>query len=333
MLKFLLTLFKSRTQLQLEIVFLRKQLEILNRSSKKVQIKSWDKLFFSTIISFFKNWKESLIIVKPESIIRWHRKKFYQHLLGKRKQDAGRPRVPREIIDLIKRIAKENPMWGITRIHGEILKLGYDISQATVWRYVPKKDGSTNGQRWKTFLKNHASRIISIDFFCVPTINFKLLNVLVFLSHERRKIIHFNVTTNPASEWAAQQLRNALQDSEIPKYLIRDRDCRFGNIFKNCVASFGIRDIVTTYRSPWQNGYCERVIGSIRREFLDHLIVINENHLRKLLKEYFHYYNFQRTHLGLNKDSPESRPVHVVGKIEKVAVANGLHNYYYRQAV
>jgi hypothetical protein len=282
--------------------------------------------------SIFNQWRESLIIIKPETIIRWHRKRFYQHLLGKRIQDAGRPRASKEVIKLIKQITNDNLMWGVPRIHGEMLKLGYDISQATVWRYVPKKNGSSSGQRWKTFLKNHASEIISIDYFSVPTINFKILHVLVFLSHERRKIIHFNVTTNPNSEWAVQQLKNAFYDSEIPKYLIRDRDSRFGNLFKNSVSDFGINEIVTAYRSPWQNGYCERVIGSIRREFLDHVIVLNENHLRKLLKEYFHYYNYQRTHLGLGKDSPVSRPVQVIGKIDRVPVANGLHSYYFRNA-
>ena len=229
-------------------------------------------------------------------------------------------------------MAKDNPLWGVPHIHGEMLKLGYDISESTVLRYMPKKEGSTTDQNWKTFLKNHSSEIISIDFFCVPTISYKILHVLVFLSHERRKIIHFNVTYHPTSEWAVQQLKNAFYDSEIPKYLIRDRDCRFGNLFKNSVSSFGIREIVTAYRSPWQNGYVERVIGSICREFLDHVIVINENHLRKLLKEYFHYYNYQRTHLGLNKDSPVSRPVQVIDKIDRIPVANGLHNYYFRNA-
>ena len=156
MLKFImihlfLSFFKTKAQLQLEILFLRKQLEILSRSKKKAQINSWDKLFFSTIISFFNNWKECLIIIKPETIIRWHRKRFYQHLMKKRKNDAGRPRASKEVIELIKQIANDNPMWGIPRIHGEMLKLGYDISQATVWRYVPKKNGSTSGQRWKTF--------------------------------------------------------------------------------------------------------------------------------------------------------------------------------------
>ena len=156
--------------------------------------------------------------------------------------------------------------------------------------------------------------------------------MLVFLSHERRKIIHFNETAHPTAEWSIQQLRNALHDSDIPKSLIRGRDTKFGRLFSQTISNFGIREIITTYRSPWQNGYCERVIGCIRRKFLDHVSVMNENLLRKLLKEYFLYYNTQRTHLGLEKDAPESRQVQVIGNIEKVSVANGLHNYYYRQA-
>jgi hypothetical protein len=278
----------------------------------------------------FANWKSSLLIIKPETIIKWNRKGFKLYWRWKCRNNGGRPKIPIEQINLIKQMAKDNPLWGVPHIHGEMLKLGYDISESTVLRYMPKKEDNSTGQRWNTFVKNHASGIVSIDFFCVPTVSYKLIHVLIFLSHERRKIIHFNVTSNPNSEWAVQQLRNTLLDSYIPKYLIRDRDCRFGKLFKKNVSDFGINEIVTAYRSPWQNGYCERVIGSIRREFLDHFIVINESHLRKLLKEYFHYYNYQRTHLGLNKDAPESRLVQVSGKIEKVAVANGLHNYYFR---
>ncbi|MDP3442430.1 MAG: integrase core domain-containing protein, partial [Ignavibacteria bacterium] len=332
MLKYLFSLFKSRTQLQLEIIFLRKQLEILNRKNKKVKISNNDRLFFLFMKKIFSHWKENLIIIKPETVIKWHRRKLSDYLRNLSKNNAGRPNVSAEQIQLIRRIANENPMWGVARIHGEILKLGYKVSQATVWRYTPKDRNNRSGQRWKTFLKNHASEIISIDFFTIPTVNFKLLHVLVFLSHGRRKIVHYNITHNPSSEWCSQQIKNALYNCEQPKYLLRDRDCRFGNMFKQTVASFGIRDLVTAYRSPWQNGYCERVIGSIKREFLDHLIILSENHLSKLLKEYFLYYNTQRTHLGLNKDSPETREVHVIGKIEKVSVAGGLHNFYYREA-
>ena len=329
---FCLDYFKTQSKLQLENVYLRKQLEILIRSNRKIKIKNQDRLFFVFMKSIFSYWKSSIIIIKPETVIKWHRKGFKLYWRWKCKNNGGRPKIPQGQINLIKRMAKESPLWGVPHIHGEMLKLGYEISESTVMRYMPNMKDNSTGQTWRTFLKNHSSEIISIDYFCVPTISYKLLHVLIFLSHDRRKIIHFNVTTNPNSEWAVQQLRNALHDSDMPKYLIRDRDSKFGNLFKNSVSNFGIHEIVTAYRSPWQNGYCERVIGSIRREFLDHVIVLNENHLRKLLKEYFHYYNYQRTHLGLGKDSPESRPVQVVGKIERIPVANGLHNYYFRNA-
>jgi transposase InsO family protein len=244
----------------------------------------------------------------------------------------GRPKIPQEQINLIKQIANENPLWGAPRIHGEMLKLGFDISESTVLRYLPKKPQRTTGQHWKTFLKNHSAEIISLDFFVVPTISLRLLYVLVFLSHDRRKIIHVNVTDHPTSEWAAQQLRNAFCDEEPRKFLIRDRDKKFGDVFTQTVSALGIRPILAAYRSPWQNGYVERVIGSIRRECLDHLIIVNESHLRKVLIRYIHYYNNQRTHLGLNKDSPEPREVQADGEIDSVAVANGLHHFYFRKA-
>jgi len=229
-------------------------------------------------------------------------------------------------------MANDNPLWGAPRILGEMLKLGFDISVATVQRYLPKKPRRTTGQPWKTFLKNHSAEIISLDFFVVPTISFKLLHVLVFLSHDRRRIIHFNVTAHPTTQWSAQQLRNAFSDEEPPRFLIRDRDTKFGELFTETVSALGMEPILTAYRSPWQNGHCERLIGSIRRECLDHLIIMNESHLRRILQSYFRYYNTQRTHLGINKDSPEPRHVQADGEIDKVAVANGLHHFYFRNA-
>jgi transposase InsO family protein len=229
-------------------------------------------------------------------------------------------------------MANENPLWSAPRIHGQLLKLGFDISESTVQRYMPRKTPRTTRQRWKTFLKNHSAEIISLDFFVVPTITFKLLHVLVFLSHERRKIIYFNVTDHPTSEWASQQLRNAFSDEEPVKFLVRDRDSKFGEAFTHSVKALGIRPLVTAYRSPWQNGYSERLIGSIRRECLDHLIIMNESHLRGILQSYIRYYNTQRTHLGVNKDSPEPRKVQADGEIDKVAVVNGLHHFYFRNA-
>jgi len=332
LLSFCLGFFKSRTQLQLEIAYLRKQLEILTRTSPKPRLRHSDRFFFSVLTNILSSWKNTLLIIKPETVIKWHQQGFKLYWKWKSRPKSGRPKIPQEQIDLIKRIADENPLWGAPRVHGEILKLGFNISESTVLRYVPKKPGRTTGQHWTTFLKNHSSEIASLDFFSVPTITCRLLYVVVFLSHNRRKIIHFNLTEHPTSEWTTQQLRNAFYDEETPTFLIRDRDKKFGDAFTQNISGFGIRQILTAYRSPWQNGYVERVIGSIRRECLDHLIVLNERHLRKLLRGYIHYYNNQRTHLGLNKDSPESRKVHAVGEIESVAVANGLHHYYFRKA-
>ncbi|MGE5499033.1 MAG: integrase core domain-containing protein [Syntrophothermus sp.] len=217
-------------------------------------------------------------------------------------------------------------------IHGEMKKLGFKISQPTVQRYIPKRNGRTTGQRWKTFLKNHSKEIISIDFLTVPTVNFKLIHVLVVIEHHRRKIILVNVTKHPTAEWTLQQIRNMLFNYAVPKYLIRDRDARYGATFYNGVNNLGIRQIVTAYRSPWQSGYVERVIGSIKRECLDHVIILNDNHLRSVLSEYVSYYNKYRTHLGINKDSPEGREVQIAGKIEKIPAVNGLHHIYFRQA-
>jgi len=280
----------------------------------------------------FGSWKETLLVINPQTVIRWHKEGFRLYWRRKSRSALGRPEISQAQIDLVRQMANDNPLWGAPRIHGEMLKLGFDLSEATVQRYVPKRPQRTTRQRWKTFLKNHSVEIISLDFFVVPTITFKLLHVLVFLSHDRGRIIHFNVTDHPTAEWASQQLRNAFCDIEPFKFLIRDRDNKFGELFTDTVKALGIRPIMTAYRSPWQNGYCERLIGSIRRECLDHLIIMNQSHLRGILQSYIRYYNTQRTHLGVNKDSPEPREVQADGEIDRVAVVNGLHHYYFRRA-
>jgi putative transposase len=336
MLKSLLLLLrrsiKTRTQLILENIFLHKQLEIYQRTDPKLKIKRTDRVIFSLIKDLLSNWKERIFIIKPETVIKWHRTAFRIFWRWKSQHKGGRPKISREVIALIKQMANENPKWGAPRIHGELQKLGFDISESTVQRYMPKKGKRNNGQNWKTFLKNHSKEIISIDFLTVPTINFKLMYVLVIIEHHRRKLIHFNVTKNPTSEWTIQQIRNMLFDYIAPKYLIRDRDKKYGNLFSDGIDHFGIKQIITAYRSPRQNGYCERVIGSIRRECLDHVIVLNESHLRNILTDYISYYNKYRTHLGINRDSPEGRSVQIVGKIDKIPQVNGLHHYYFRQA-
>jgi transposase InsO family protein len=324
--------FKTKIPLLLEVIMLAKQLEIYQRTDPKLKIKRTDRIFFSIMVDLLSNWKEKMFIVKPETVIKWHKTAFKFYWRWKSRPKGGRPKVSREVIALIKRMANDNPLWGAPRIHGELLKLGYEISESTVLRYLPKKGKRTTGQSWTTFLKNHAKEIISIDFLTVPTVNFKLLHVLVVIKHHRRKLIYFNVTKNPTAEWSIQQIRNMLFDYDAPKFLIRDRDKKYGKLLGGKKNQFGIDEIITAYRSPWQNGFCERVIGSIKRECLDHIIVLNENHLRSILTYYFSYYNKYRTHLGINKDSPEGRPIQSEGKIDKIPFVNGLHHYYFRQS-
>ena len=332
LLSFYLSFLRTTTQVRLENLFLRKQLEIAERSSPKLKIKPTDRFFLAFLIDLYNSWREALLVVQPETVIRWHRQSFRVFWKWKSRSTPGRPAIPQTQINLIKQMATDNPLWGAPRIHGEMLKLGFDISESTVLRYMPKKAPRTTRQRWKTFLKNHSSHIASLDFLVVPTITFRLLYVIVFLSHDRRRIIHFNVTAHPTAHWSAQQLRNAFCDHEPPRFLLRDRDAKFGEMFTDTVTALGIEPLLTAYKSPWQNGYAERLIGSIRRECLDHVIILNETHLRGILEQYVRYYNAQRTHLGINKDSPEPREVQTDGQIDKVAVVNGLHHFYYRRA-
>src|SRR5664280_3820693 len=242
--------FKNKIQLLLEIAMLAKQLEIYQRTDPKLKLKRTDRMFFTFIMYWLYNWKERLFIVKPETVIKWHRTAFRIFWRWKSHYKGGRPKVSREVIALIKQMANENPKWGAPRIHGELQNLGFDISESTVQRYMPKKGRRTSGQNWKTFLKNHSKEIISIDFLTVPTIHFKLVHILVVIEHYRRKLIYFNVTKNPTEEWSIQQIRNLLFDYKVPKYLIRDRDVKYGTLLGGENNQFGIDEIVTAYRSP-----------------------------------------------------------------------------------
>ena len=226
-----------------------------------------------------------------------------------------------------------NPLWGAPRIHGELLKLGIDVSQATVSKYMVKPEHRPS-QSWQTFLTNHASDIVSIDFFTVPTATFRVLYVFLVLDNARRKIIHFNITTNPTAAWTGQQIAEAFPWETAPTYLIRDNDGIYGFDFTRRVSALGIKQVRTAKRSPWQNPYVERVIGSIRRECLDHIIVFDERHLKRVLREYVDYYHRSRTHLGLEKDCPETRVVEQpsLGPIHSEPVLGGLHHRYTRRA-
>src|SRR3981189_3331048 len=223
----------------------------------------------------------------------------------------------------------ENSLWGAPRIHGELLKLGIEVAQSTVAKYMAKRRPGS-GQTWKTFLSNHMAGIGAIDFLVVPTINFRLLFVLVILRHERRRLISLSVTDHPTAEWIARQITEAFPWDEAPNDLIRDRDASYGSAVTKRLAAMGIRDHPTAVRSPWQNGYAERLIGSIRRECLDHVVVFGECHLRHMLQSYMNYHNEVRTHLSLEKDAPVSRAVKLAGTILCRPVLGGLHHQYVR---
>ena len=237
--------------------------------------------------------------------------------------------VPLELRRLIRQMSTDNPLWGAPRIHGELLKLGIDVGQTSVAKYMARRRGPPS-QGWKTFLRNHADGIAAMDLFVVPTISFRLLYGLLIMGHGRRQMLWLGVTAHPTAEWIANQLTQAIGWEQAPRYLIRDRDAAYGEVFSRRVRSLGIRDRPTSPRSPWQNGHAERLIGSIRRECVDHVVVFGERHLRHLLLSYMNYYNEARTHLSLNKDAPISRAVDTTGRIIRRPVLGGLHHQYAR---
>lgn len=230
-------------------------------------------------------------------------------------------------------MSRDNPLWGAPRVHGELLKLGITVSQGTVSKYI-LRHWKPPSQGWRSFLTNHAQDIASVDFFTVPTATFRVLYVFIILSNARRRIVHFNVTECPNAVWSGQQLIEAFPWDTAPRYMIRDRDGKFGEEFVHRVESMDVKQILIAARSPWQNPYVERVIGSIRRECLDHTIIFNERHLRRVLTEYIHYYNENRTHLGLEKDCPDPRAIEFPdsGPVQSEPMVGGLHHRYFRQA-
>lgn len=280
------------------------------------------------------NWKQHLTIVQPETVIGWHRLGWQLYWRRKsRRRRPGRPIVEAEVRALIRRLSIENPLWGAPRIHGELLKLGYDVAEATVGKYMAKRPGPPS-QSWRTFLCNHITEIVAVDFVTVPTATFRILYVFVVLSLDRRRIVHFNVTDSPTAEWTALQLVQAFPFDTAPRYVIRDRDGIYGEKVVAMLGALGIEQKVISYQSPWENGYVERVIGSIRRECFDHVILFGERHLRRVLREYVAYYHDSRTHLGLGKDAPEPRAIRPrdAGAVVSAPVLGGLHHRYWRQA-
>ena len=326
--------FRTRAALQAEILALRHQLAVFQKNGpRRLRLHRCDRLLWVLLYRFWSGWRRCLAMVQPDTVIRWHRKAFAWHWTRKSRRLPGRPEVAANIRDLIRRMSQANPLWGAPRIHGELLKLGIAVAQSTVARYLPRPRKPPS-QTWRTFLTNHLAQTAAIDFFTVPTATFRVLFVFVVLSHERRRVLHFGVTEHPTEEWTMQQMREAFPWDAAPRYVLRDRDAIYGRDFAAMIRHMGIEEVLTAPRSPWQNPFAERLVGSIRRECLDHVIVWNERSLRRTLHNYFAYYQWSRTHLALGKDAPESRAVEPPeqGRVVAIPQVGGLHHRYQRRA-
>jgi transposase InsO family protein len=322
--------FKSKRRLEAENAVLRHQLIVLRRKvPSRVRLTNNDRWFLIQLYRWFPSILNVLKIVRPETLVRWHRAGFRCYWRWKSRSRGGRPQIEADLRGLIRQMSIENPLWGAPHIHGELLKLGFEVAQSSVAKYMIKRRGPPS-QRWRTFLRNHAPDIAAMDLFVVLTIRFDLLYAFVIVGLGRRALAWVNVTTNPTAEWIARQLIEAFPWGEAPKYLIRDRDRIYGATVTRRLQTMGIRDRPIAPASPWQNGYVERLIGSIRRECLDHFIVLGEAHLHRILQSYADYYNRIRTHRSLGKDAPAFRAFQRVGSIAPQAILGGLHHYYVR---
>src|ERR1700733_14330571 len=322
--------FKSKLRLQAENAVLRHQLNVVRRRLPgRGRLSNQDRWFFIQLYRWFPSILQVLTIIRPETLVRWHRAGFRCYWRWKSRPLGGRPRIDTELRALIRRMSMENPLWGALRIHGELLKLGFEIAQSSVAKHMVKRRGPPS-QGWPTFLRNHAADIAAIDLFVVPTIGFDLLYAFVIVRLGRRDLVWINVTPNPTAEWVARQITEAFPWNEAPGYLIRDRDRIYGSVVMRRLRAMGIRDRPITPASPWQNAFVERLIGSIPRECVDHVIVLGEAHLRRILKSDARYYNETRTHLAFDKDTPVSRPVQRTGVISSRAILGGLHHHYAR---
>jgi transposase InsO family protein len=334
LLSFFLTLFassfKSKSRLEAENAALRRQLIVVQRRVRgRVQLTNGDRLFLVQLYRWFPSVLKAITIIRPETLIRWHRAGFRRYWRWKSRSLGGRPQIDADLRALIWRMSVDNPLWGAPRIHGELLKLGFEVAQSSVAKYILKRCGPPS-QGWRTFLRNHASDIAAMDLFVVPTIGFDLLYVLVIIRLVRRDLVWINVTSNPTAQWIACQITEAFPWNEAPRYLIRDRDRVYGAAVTGRLRAMGIRDKPIAPGSPWQNGFAERLIGSIRRECVDYLVVLGEAHLRRILTKYAAYYNELRTHRSLNKDAPIRRAIQHVGRIVSAPILGGLHHHYCR---
>jgi putative transposase len=325
--------FRSRAVVELENLALRHQLRVLRRQRPgRLRLFAIDRLLWIWLYRLWPRCLEVMVLVEPATVIQWHHQGF--RLFWRWRSRSGRPSMDREIRDLIRQMSSANPLWGAPRIHGELIKLGIEVSQATVAKYMVRRRGAPSSPTWRSFLRNHAEGIAAIDMFVVASATFRLLYVMIILAHDRRKIMRTAVTEHPTAAWLSRQVTEAFPWDTAPRYLLRDRDTSYGSDFRSRVEAMCITEVIAAPRSPWQNAYVERVIGSIRRECLDHLLIFNERHLRRVLSSYVDYYQRTRTHLSLDKDCPDPRPImpRRIGKVIAIPQIGGLHHRYERLA-
>jgi len=325
--------FRSRHDAALEILALRQQIAVLKRKRPRPRLNPVDRLFWTTLRRVWSRWAEVLIVVKPDTVVGWHRAGFRLYWRWRSRSRGGRPQLTAEIRALIRRLAEENLDWGAPKIHGELQKLGFVVAERTVARYLKQVQRRGDpGKSWLTFLVNHREAIAAFDFFTVSTVTFKLLYCFFVIEHGRRRVLHFNVTPHPTAEWVVQQLREAFPETGPYRYVILDRDAKFDADVIAFLQATGLSPKRTSIRSPWQNGTAERWIGGCRRELLDHVIPISERHFRRLIRDYVTYFHEDRIHDSLGKDTPSSRPVEPRPSPKATVISSvrlgGLHHRY-----
>jgi putative transposase len=332
--RFVRLLLSGHQAVAIENAALRLQLAAFRRKRKRPVLTWFDRLFWVGLSGVWRNWRCPLLYVQADTVVRWQRerfRKFWARLSRVNRRHRGRRATAVEIRRLIEGMVESNPLWRAPRLHGELKMLGIEISERTVSRILRKLPRPPS-QTWKTFLRNHIGQMVSIDFFTVPTVTMRVLFVFLVLEHRRRQVLHFNVTEHPTADWTSQQIVEAFADRDAPRYLIRDRDSIYGSEVRLRIASLGIEEVLAAPRSPWQNPYVERLIGSIRRDCLNHFVILNARHLKRILASYFVYYHGSRTHLGLDKQCPIPRQVSSIGRIITIPQLGGLHHRYERVA-
>jgi hypothetical protein len=332
--RFVRLLLSGHQAVAIENAALRLQLAAFRRKRKRPVLTWFDRLFWVGLSGVWRNWRCPLLYVQADTVVRWQRerfRKFWARLSRVNRRHRGRRATAVEIRRLIEEMVESNPLWRAPRLHGELKMLGIEISERTVSRIL-RKLPQPPSQTWKTFLRNHIGQMVSIDFFTVPTVTMRVLFVFLVLEHRRRQVLHFNVTEHPTADWTSLQIVEAFADRDAPRYLIRDRDSIYGSEVRLRIASLGIEEVLAAPRSPWQNPYVERLIGSIRRDCLNHFVILNARHLKRILASYFVYYHGSRTHLGLDKQCPIPRQVSSIGRIITIPQLGGLHHRYDRVA-